>query len=216
MQHRKTYRGLSARVSGREAARLRIIKEALLSLKVDGRASNIYINEIADAIEGGLLLAAIGLATTLMELWLRDLLVINKVEKIGFGNKHERNWLLTKVDKDVEGIERGLMFIDIAKELLEMEAIESDELEWLKTVYKRVRNPLHHGISGRIVDPENRANDLLKNAQTKEEMFLGSIFGSTPHRRANELEDFVCAESAKILGDIVNFLAAHQMQNIGR
>ena len=71
-------RSLEEQFEPKVAERLRLVSEAFLALRVHGRVSNYYLLEIARTIDHGMLLAAIELATTLLEIWLRDLLVIRK------------------------------------------------------------------------------------------------------------------------------------------
>ena len=210
-----TSRDLSHRVESPAAERLRLVAHAFLALRVEGRASRVYINEIAEAISNGMLLAAMELSTTLLEIWVRDLLVIRKLTQKNPKTKHQIRWLLTKIDRETEGLSRGQMFAPMCKELLDLAVIDAEELEWLESFYKRVRTPLHHGISGRMVDPDGQAGDMLSTATTNEQMFLASIFGSAPHKRADQLEDYVYAFAPGILEECVNFLAAHQIPRVG-
>lgn len=71
-------RSLEEQFEPKRANCLRLIKEAFLALRVNGRVFSYYLPEISRAIDRGMLLAAIHLATTLLEIWLRDLLVIRK------------------------------------------------------------------------------------------------------------------------------------------
>lgn len=212
MNNRRLYN----RVEEPLANRLRVVSLALLELRVDGRASRIYINEISEAIDQGLLLAATELATTLLEIWVRDLLVVRKITKSKIKSRGELDYLLTKIDLETEGISRGLMFPAMCGELLELNGITQDELEWLQTIYKKTRTPLHHGISGRIVGSNEIDKDFIDNASSKEEMLLATVFCSPPHRRANDFEDFIYESSVEILEGIVNFLGTHQIPSFSK
>jgi len=187
-----------------------------LSLRVTGWVSNYYLLEISRAIDRGMLLAAIQLATTLLEIWLRDLLVIRKATQATMASKHELRWLMTKLDREIEGIKSGAKFGDLLKELHTLEVLTDEEVAWLQSTYKQIRNPLHHGISGRIVDPDLQQREMLNEPKNKEEMFLASIFASAPNRRINRFEEFIDHEVTEHLEGIVNFLAAHQIPGLGR
>lgn len=206
---------LYRRMDEPSANRLHIMSLALLELRTDGRASRVYINEIAAAIENGLLLAAIELSTTLLEIWIRDLLVVYKVRQVGVQSKIELRYLLTKIDREIEGIKRGVMFEGMCKQLLILRAIEQCEHDKLVSIYKEIRIPLHHGISGRLIEPTGENLDRFSTAKTKEEMLLASIVESAPHRRADHFEDYIDASIVQILEDIVDFITAHQIPRIG-
>lgn len=208
-------RSLEEQFEPDQASRLRLIEEAFLSLRVSGRVSNYYLLEISRAIDRGMLLAAIQLATTLLEIWLRDLLVIRKATQAAVTSKHELRWLMTRIDRESEGIETGAKFGDLLKELYTLGVLTDEEVSWLKNTYKQVRNPLHHGISGRIVDPELQQREMLNEPKNKEEMFLASLFASAPDRRISRFEEFIDREVAQHLEGIVNFLAAHQIPSVG-
>lgn len=194
-------RGLANRVEPEIAQRLYIVREALLALKVDSRASRIYINEIADAIDCGLLLAAIDLATALVEIWVRDLLVIRKVTLVELKDKRKLSALISRIDKEIEGIERGQMFGSMCRELLALDVIDARELNWLEELYKRIRIPLHHGVSGRIVDTDNNGCDLLPDTASDVDLLFGLFSAKPPHRRADSFEDFLYSEVPGLLGD---------------
>lgn len=173
-------RSLEEQFKPERANRLRLIEGAFLALRVSGRVSNYYLLEISRAIDRGMLLAAIHLASTLLEIWLRDLLVIRKATQNSVKSKHELCWLITKIDREIEGVNGGLRFGELVRELRTLEVIDENEASWLKETYKQLRNPLHHGISGRIVDPDFEGREMLNTPKSKEEMFLASIFASAP------------------------------------
>ena len=175
-------RSLEEQFEPEQANRLRLIEEAFLALRVSGRVSSYYLLEIARAIDRGMLLAAIQLATTLLEIWVRDLLVIRKATQYPIKSKHELRWRMTKIDREIEGVDRGLQFINLVLELHALEVIDKHEASWLKKTYKRLRNPLHHGISGRIVDPKFEHREMFNEPKNKEQMLLACIFAIAPDR----------------------------------
>jgi len=209
-------RGLDKRVKKSEASRLRAIALALSELRIEGRASRIYINEIAECIENGLLLSAIVLATILLEIWVRDLLVIRMATGEEPKGNQELQYLLTKIDRQIEGASRGESFADIGRELLRLDVIQKEEHDQILNIYKNFRIPLLHGTTGRIVDRECHGAGLLESTHTGVDMALAAIFGRVPHRRANDLEDLVFNSALNILTDIVNFLGAHPIPRTGR
>jgi hypothetical protein len=191
------------------AQRLRIVQAALLSFRIEPRTSSYYLFEIGRALDVGMLLAALELSTTLLEIWVRDLLVIRKVTQHKITSRHQLSLLLTKIDREIEGTERGLGFSQIVKELGELEVLEKPEVDWLNSVYGKIRNSLHHGLSGRLIDPEMEHRDLLDAPDSKEAMFVTAAFFSSPTKRRDVFEEFIDTQATIILEQIVNFLAEH-------
>ena len=124
---------------------------------------------------------------------------------------HELRWIITRLDREVEGIKNGLGFAGIVKELETLEVIDQSEAAWLLGIYGRIRTPLHHGISGRILDLNLEKKELLDNPKIKEEMSFASIFTASPDMRINQFEEFIDCEVTPLLEQIVNFLAAHHI-----
>lgn len=127
------------------------------------------------------------------------------------------SWAVTKLDREEEGYERGKMFQKICKELKELSAITPEEFDDLLLFYSEVRNPIHHGVSGRMVDPSGSSKEHLENMpSTNEEMLLAHIFASAPHRREESFVDLIQDTTLPSLEFIVNFLGAHQLPRLGR
>lgn len=204
-------RTLEEQLEPDKSRRLRIVQKAYEALRVRGRVSSYYIFEISRAIDSGMLLASIELATTLLEIWLRDLLVIRKATQQPSKSKYELRFRITKMDRELEGVARGVGYKRIVKELEKLEVIDSGEKRWLDSLYGELRNPLHHGLSGRMLDPVVEYDDLLDSARTTEEMFLASIFCSSPEGRSEAFEEYLDNAAIQHLEAIVNFLAAHQI-----
>jgi hypothetical protein len=190
--HRVVGRSLEKRVGPDVATQFRLVATALHALSPNGRVSKIYIREICEAIDVGLVLSAMTLSMALLEIWLRDLLVLEISKRTGKD--------LASVDRDVESGKRFL-FDKIIDALMSYEVLNSTECEFLKNQYKKFRIPLHHGISGRLLDGEQPFD-------------FGGDLGlaiSSPKNRANDFEDFAFLECLEIMREVVNFLGRHQI-----
>lgn len=120
-------RSLEEQFEPERASRLRLIEEAFLALRVSGRVSSYYLSEISRAIDCGMQLAAIQLATTLLEIWLRDLLVIREATCNPVKSKHELLWLMAKIDREIEGVDDGLRFGHLVTKLHALEVINKSK-----------------------------------------------------------------------------------------
>ncbi|NRF16514.1 hypothetical protein [Vibrio coralliilyticus] len=211
------YRSIYEQLEDKDVRRLKIVQMGLETCRVPGRVSSYYIFEICRAIESGLLLASFELSTTLLELWLRDLLVVRKLTTLSISDKREIPYHLAQLDMEIEGIKRGMSYRDMVLELQELEVIEQSEREWLMHIFNNVRNPLHHGLSGKLIG--RRAPSILKYKEniTTQDKILASIFGGfdSPHRRLDNFEKLLDDEAISILEGVLNFLAAHPIPTVG-
>jgi hypothetical protein len=168
--------------------------------------------EISRCIDRGMLLAAMELCTTLVEIWLRDLLVVRKATTDLSINKDQYKLLITKYDREIEGSDkRGLSSHKIISQLTELNVLNTEEIEWLHSLFNKVRNPLHHGLTGRLVDSEYHSRDLVESATSKEQILLATIFGNSPEQRLSSFEEFLDREAINILEETLNFLANHDL-----
>ncbi len=205
-------RSLEEQLEAEHCKKLRVIQASFESIRIQGRVSSYYIMEISRCIDRGMLLAAIELCTTLVEIWLRDLLVIRKATADLSINREQYRLLITKYDREIEGSnKRGLSSHKIINQLTELDVLNAKEVEWLYSLFNKVRNPLHHGLTGKLLDPEYHSQDLVESATSKEAILLAEVFGSSPEKRLSCFEEFLDREAIGILEETLNFLANHDL-----
>lgn len=121
------------------------------SLPFGGRAAKYFINEIISCLEAGLLLAALEVATSFLELFVRELLIVARCGSSGtLGGKPSRQLFFDKVRREIEDEER-LSFGGMADELEGLEVIDPSDAYGIKDFYKTVRVPVHHGLTRRLI-----------------------------------------------------------------
>ncbi|WP_289028110.1 hypothetical protein [uncultured Paraglaciecola sp.] len=205
-------RSLEEQLEAESCQKLRIIQASFESIRIQGRVSSYYVMDISRCIDRGMLLAAIELCTTLIEIWLRDLLVVRKATTDLSINKEQYKRLITKYDREIEGSDkRGLSSHQIISQLAKLNVLNTEEVEWLHSLFNKVRNPLHHGLTGKLVDPEYHSRDLVESAISKEEVLLATIFGNYPEQRLSSFEEFLDREAIGILEEALNFLVNHNL-----
>ncbi|TAM22519.1 MAG: hypothetical protein EPN68_11020 [Rhodanobacter sp.] len=229
------HRDLDSRLPPSMARKLKDVASDMSSMRVRGMSSRVYINEIVDAIHAGLLLAAMSLSLSLLELWIRDLLSLHLAAKSGAKTIHEFTATVAILERDIEGLEgrkaskyaeedkshpgrsktdehlRRLSFDAMCWELMELEVLDLDELSLLDHIYETIRNPIHHGITGRTVDPTGQNLSLFVGDMTRETVLIASIFGNAPNVRADRFEDYIYDTAPKLLKEIINFLIRHPL-----
>lgn len=205
-------RTLEVQVSEDKSRRLRWIIAGFEALRIRGRVSSYYIMEICRCIDRGMLLAATELSTTLLEIWLRDLLVVRLATMNLKINKEQYKLQLLKIDRELEGIRRrGQNSHKIIKQLYDLKVITDTEVEWLLTFFENIRNPLHHGLSGKLLASGTEIDDLIEDAISKEEILIARVFGHEPDSRLHGFEDYLDKNAVVFLEQVLNFLANHHL-----
>ncbi|MFT5602892.1 MAG: hypothetical protein ACI9N1_003154 [Flavobacteriales bacterium] len=208
-------RSLEEQIESKRTSKLRLIQKGFESIRIQGRVSSYYIMEISRCIDRGMFLASIELCTTLVEIWLRDLLVVRKATTDLSISKDLYRLLITKYDREIEGAsKRGLSSHRIIKELEELDVLTTSEVDWLMTLFKKVRNLFHHGLSGRVVDPDYKSEEINLEPSSRTEAFLALAFGNPPDSRLLDFEEFLDLEAERILEETLNFLSIHELPSV--
>ncbi|WP_096702235.1 hypothetical protein [Magnetospirillum sp. 15-1] len=197
-------RPIEQQLSTAEAKRFRRIQQDFKAIRPGGRSASFFIAEISRSIDAGLLLSAIILSGTLLELWFRDLLVI-QVSKRNAAITGRADLII--IDKEIEGAggaDRGHEFSKIVDDLCRYGVIDSAEKVELNNFYRSIRVPFHHGLSGRLVSHSVLGDDEDMT------LFLDELIND-PNSRSRQLEDFVDNMAVDILDGVVKFLANHPL-----
>jgi len=186
-------RPLHEQFEAEKVQEIREIQSSFNSLPFEGRAAKYFIIEIISCLDAGLLLAALEVATTFLELFVRDLLVIARCGS----NVTSRPLFLDKVRRELEDEER-LSFGGMVDELEGLEVIDPSDAHEIKDFYKTVRVPVHHGLTRRLIcGPSYIPED-----------FYDWLF-SGPKDRLHEVEKLVEDDSIRHLSDIANFIVKY-------
>ena len=198
-------RSLEKQIGLRNAKRFRNVGKKFLAVRVNGRVSSYYLEEIATCIDFGSLLATVHLTITLLEIWIRDLHVNHTVSQIPIKSRIENLAQHSKIDReiegvgkerDIEGVEKfGISFKDMVKKLHNHKIIDDSEKVWLNKTYDHLRNPLLHGISGRIVDERFEGNEMLNETKSKDK---------NEDNRSNETMSHESRSSKLLSGPIID------------
>jgi hypothetical protein len=227
-------RDIDSRLEPSAAQKMKDIAAELSSLRIRGMASRVYINEIVDAIHGGLLLAAMGLSLSLLELWIRDLLSVHLAARSGAKTPYDFDAAIARFEREIEGFEKGsgpikqskaakesssgklqrLSFRDMCEKLVDLQVLLQNESERLCSAYGKIRNPLHHGITGRTVDPSGDNLGLLEGEMTPEKWILAKVFAHASQNRADSFEDYVYETAPTLLREITDFLIKHPIPDL--
>lgn len=148
-------RSLDEQFEAPKASKIRRIAEQFRSVANVGGGIRYFALEVVQCLQAGLLLSALHVASSLLELSVRKLL-INRLfaEKRSSDDEGPMlNELLNDVEHEIEDREQ-LGFQAIVDKLKSLSVIEEEEAEKLKTFYSDVRIPIQHGITRRFVREE--------------------------------------------------------------
>lgn len=121
-------------------------------LPFKGGACRYLVLEVIGCLEAGLLLAAVSVASILLETSFRELLIFSRLQTVGPKTNHQTDTslLLDKLEKEIEDGPPRLNFEDIVDEL-SSDVLNSGDAKNAKKFFKDVRNPIHHGITRRFI-----------------------------------------------------------------
>jgi hypothetical protein len=155
-------RPLEQQFKAKTVTKIRGLIKSLQSLNVPAGPSNYYVFEIIRALETDLLLAAVELAASLLELMVREL-VARLREKNAYLNHEIGPYLGASARRlDLE-YERHLMFHQLVDELESSGIVTSANADLVRKFYREIRIPLQHGLTLRYVSQSQNSpsSDLL-------------------------------------------------------
>lgn len=157
-------RPLEQQFSASKVKRIRDIQNLYKSLRFRSGAAPYYNSEIVKCLEAGLLLAAMQVSTALLELFVRDLLIIVEYKKTSSNAPKVVDRTLAKIERDIEDGRPHLDFSKIVSELVQQKVISPKDREKISNLYRDVRIPLQHGITRRFIrisEKETNDNDTI-------------------------------------------------------
>ncbi len=180
--------------------RIRTLVATLDSLGCYEGAGRYYISELKRCLECGLLLAALQVAASLLELFVRDLLIQHRVRTKSQDSTDYRH--STDLHEKVLEENRQLTFGAIIRELQGQGVITVDDAEFARSFYKSVRIPLHHGLSRRYVRLQ---------AGLSEEDILDQALSLSRISRSHKIEEMIEDKALDQLESVMNFMASYSV-----
>ena len=129
-----------------EVEKISALIEALREIGSPPTKYKIYTSEIANCLSVGLLLAAISVSASVLELFLRDLAVAFTIETQLEGDVSQ----FGRVERQLE--EERDVTVDWILAKLEKAVITPDDAEAIRSFYKGTRIPFAHGLVRRLSD----------------------------------------------------------------
>jgi hypothetical protein len=163
--------------------RIRTLQLDLASLPFRDGAGRFYAKELERSLEAGLLLASLYLATSLLELFVRDLLIYDDAHDSASGNRNEKVRVLDNLEKYYEDAARPQWsFSKLVIELGMRRIIDDSDVATIKEFYEEIRVPIHHGLTRRFLRGERESESL----DTLEDLFNGIFLWRNSRERMIE------------------------------
>lgn len=215
MQKTKTeprIRALEEQFPKQTVRRIRAIQADLASLRLlllHG-AGRFYAKELERCLEAGLLLASLHLATSFLELFVRDLLIYVDARDSDLKNERSER-VLDNLEKYYEDATKPQWsFSKIVDELQKRGTIDTEDTSNIKDYYERIRIPIHHGLTRRFLRGERDADSESDSLDIFDMLFLGRSL------RAGILEERLEDETVDLVEIAIAFVrkyAAHLAAN---
>ena len=182
--------------------RIRALQADLDSLPFRSGAGRFYATELKYALEAGLLLASLHLAASLLELFVRDLLIFSVANKTGADTKQKTLSNLDDLERYYEdAAEPQWSFAKIVDELQSQGVVSSSDAEDVKGYYKTIRIPIHHGLTRRFLRGHRVSSSESSSADMFDEFLLfGRIL------RAHALEERLEDKGTRLIKKVVAFV----------
>ena len=193
MEELRLIRPLEEQFEPDRCAEVRDLITKFSALPFEGGACHYFTLEVAGCLEVGLLLAAVSVASVLLETFLRELLILHRLQtrEPTTGRQIDTMALFDSMEKEIEDGCPHLHFDKIIDQLTG-DVLDSGDAVNAKKFYKTVRIPIHHGITRRFI----------AIAKTGEVGWLDTYRGL----RLQHLEQLIEENATKYLGFIVDLI----------
>jgi len=179
--------------------RIKELERLFESLSHQSGAAGYFTSEIVRCLDAGLLLAALEVATSLLELFVKDLLIAARLESSASQHRLPSFELPgNQMERKIEDVER-LYFNGMIDELANRRIIEGSDAEAIKDFYKSVRIPVHHGLTRRFI--------RLSSGVREDDSFAALSLGRLG--RFHKFEEVIEENSIRHLSTIVNFIGRY-------
>ena len=184
-------RPLEEQFNAAKCAEIRSLIAKFSTLPFKGGPCRYFALEVAGCLEAGLLLAAVSIASVLLETFLRELLILHRLQTRELTTSRQIDTMFDKLEKDIEDGRPRSNFEYIVDQLTG-DVLDSGDAVDAKKFYKAIRIPIHHGLTRRFIDI----------AKTGKVDWLDTYRGL----RLHHLEELIEENATKYLGFIVNLI----------
>ena len=185
-----------------KADRIRSLAGRIRSILTGAGGIRYFCLELARTLEAGALLAAIHVASSLLELSARQLLVFSLADDSDAKTENEELFPrpIDVLEYEIED-DRRLSMYEILEELTDHGIIDESEKDKIEGFYSDIRIPIHHGITRRFVREESNGISLRNEPR--------SLFCGSQHARMGDLDRAIEDKSLDYVEVAVDFVFRH-------
>lgn len=144
-------RKLEEQFEPNQVKRIRTLQGDISKITLIGGAGENYRIEVLYALEAGLLLASLNLVCSLLELFVRDLLIYSECQRNKGRLNSEKDFILRETD--IENSKKPRWdFKPMIDKLSKENLIQDNDACEIKDFYDQVRIPIQHGLSQRFIN----------------------------------------------------------------
>lgn len=143
-------RRLEERFEASAVERIRTLQQRLQHLQITFSASRYFGAETIRCLEDGLILAALQVSTSMLELLVRETVIDRRMGRVAKLPGTDLDALEYTLIREAEE-DRSLVLPRMVVELVEYQVLTADEADRLRSTYLDMRIQLHHAIIGRFV-----------------------------------------------------------------
>ncbi len=174
----------------------RLIKQyETLRMRLKDGSAGYLISGITRSLETGIILGALSISFSLLEMFIHDLVIFHEKRKDTNGNDSRPSVPPLKTGR------RQLPFERYVQEFVEEAFIDAVDGEALLSTYRRIGIPLHHILS-RHIGPFSRM--MIAGEQGLLDRFLTSRFGDF-HKTEEMIEDHATDAMRVIVGFMIKY-----------
>lgn len=178
--------------------RIRKLQADLDSLPYVEGAGRYYSKELKNALEAGLLLASLHLAASLLEIFVRDLLIFNTAKQTNDSKKQILDELEIYYEDSTKP--KQWFFSNIVDELQNQRIISDLDAKNVKAYYQDIRIPIHHGLTRRFLRGHKSQIMKSESFDISEMLFLGRTL------RGHSLEELLEQRGISLVMKVVVFM----------
>jgi len=146
----RSIRRLEERFEASTVEQIRALQLRLERLQITFSASRYFGAETIRCLEAGLILAALQVSTSMLELLVRETVIDRRMGRVATSPRTDLDALECSLMREAEE-DRSLSFVGMVRELEQHQALNADEADRLRSTYRDIRIQLHHAIIGRFV-----------------------------------------------------------------
>lgn len=164
------------------------------AIKLPFRVSKFFVVDLSICLKAGALLGALQLAASLLELTVREMVMVLSSEALSENNR-KRN-----LQKELED-KKHFGFNHLVTELEKVDLFDRKDAELARQFYNTVRIPLHHGLTRRFITEHDNNNSFK---------LFEEVFGGAYQISMHDFERVIEQEALSLIETAIGIIERNQ------